>query len=343
MLDIFISTETERVMRSVGRNKTILLIGRDANRHAVNTIKYYDALPKAMHDYGDSELTQAFSVAQEFGASHVFLLNIRNQHDYIDLIDVLKQYDFAYIVPLNIHLSDFFHDANRNGKKIFYGRDYLERASQRNHSLFLMTDRHASLYEDMDQYLDEMKRKAAELHHSIPVHARASNFVFVANNLRKYPMSNVVLASLLAGDEGTYPTLKDTPVVFDIDSFDMGEAEIVYFKRSAGSGTTVENLVNFELNDPLMKSVFVGRIMRYIIRTLDMSELHGRNYTVYQKVRAEKMLETYFDGLKGWLIRDYVIENISFTREGIGVGSIECTVTIWAKSTSEKYSLLLGG
>ena len=84
--------------------------------------------------------------------------------------------------------------------------------------------------------------------------------------------------------------MKDTPVVFDIDSFDVGQTEVAYFKRN-GAGTTVENLVNFELDDPLLKSIYVGRIVRYIIRTLDMSDLHGRNYTVYQKVRAEKMLE----------------------------------------------------
>lgn len=344
MLDIFVSTETEKKLRSVEKNKTMLIIGKDTNRHAVNVIKYYDSLPKVLHDYGDSELSKGFEDAKKFSAPHVFLLNVINEHDYIDLVTVLKQYDFAYIVPLNIYISDYFHDKNRNEQKIHYGRDYIERASAYNNSLFIMTDKHASLYEDMDHFLDEMKAHVRAIRSTITMGVKAKNFAFVANNLRGYSMSNVVLASILtASDYGDYPAMKREQVIFDIDSFDIGDDEIIYFKQSELVGTTVENLVNFEKNAPILKSIFVDRIINYILRTLDLSDVAGRNYSVYQKIRAEKMLELYFDELKGWLLRDYQIESIEFIKESVGAGVLECTITVWPKSTTEKYALLIGG
>lgn len=344
MLDIFITQETERVIRSVDKNRTMLIIGSDANRFNVNTISYYDSLEKAKMEYGDSDLTKAFEVAQEIGAPHVFLLNMKNQIDYVDLIDVLKQYDFAYIVPINIYISDYFLDAGKNNKRTYYAVDYMNRASYHNNSTIIFTDQHASLYEDIDTFLEDMKVKVDEIYDSVPLHAKSNNIAFVANNLERYPMSNVVLASALCSSEpGIYPSIKKTRAVFDIDSFDIDNYEIIYFKNNVSLEVTIENLVNFNKEAMLLKSIFVDRIVKYILRTLDMSELHGKLYRAYHKVQAQRMLENYFEAIKGRMIREYTIDSIEFIHEAAGVGYMECTVSIWVNSTVGPYTLKLGG
>lgn len=343
MLDIFITQETERVVRSVDRNKTMLIIGQADKPFGINTIEYYDSSKRVVEDYGDNALSQAFQVAKAFGAPHVFLLNMENKEDYIDLIKVLRQYDFAYITPINLYLSDFFYDVSANRKKLYYVTDYMKRASFHNDSTMILTDKHASLYEHIDHFLDEMKSHVRNVSSQINGIGKGNNLVFVANNLRNYTMANVVLGSLLCQDAGEYPTLGRTPVVFDIDNFDVEPEEIVYFKNNLQGIASVENLVNFIKVDPLRKSVYVDRIVKHIVRTLDMTSLHGNLYRAYHKLRAEKMLEEYFNALTDVMIRSYKIESIQFITESIGSGYLECTISIWPKSTVGKYTLTIGG
>lgn len=342
MLEIQLDMEVQTITKITDKNKSVLIIGDATSDYALNQIKYYDSAKKVKADYKGGRLVDSFEVAKEFGAEHVFLLNIKEKIDYVEIIDILKQYDFAYIAPVNLYISDYFHDLNRGSKRVYYTQDYLERASAFNSSTLILTDKHASLYEDIDVYLDTTKEQCDAIMGRVNTGARGNNLIFVANNLKDYLYSNVVLASILAAtDFGTYPAIKECDVVFDIDDFDVGESPIVYFKHNHQTKTTIENLVNFEKFEPIFKSVYVDRILKYISRTYNLSKFHGKLYTPHQKVLIEKEIETYFDSLVGWIIRHYEIESVVFYEENIGVGRVECLVTIWPKSTTEKYRLVV--
>ena len=342
MLDIQLETEVQTIVKITDRNKSVLIIGDAKSDYALNTIKYYDSAKKVRNGYKGGRLVDAFDVAKEFGAEHVFLLNIKEKVDYIELMEILRQYDFAYIAPVSLYISDYFHDLNRDSKRVYYVQDYLERASAFNDSTLILTDKHASLYEDIDVYLNITKEQCRSIMGRVNTGVKGNNLIFVANNLRDYMYSNVVLASVLAAsDIGEYPTIKELDVVFDIDDFDVGEAPIVYFKNNYQTKTTIENLVNFEKYVPILKSVFVDRILKYITRTYDLSKYNGKLYTPHQKVLIEKEIEAYFESLEGWIIRKYEIESVVFYKENTGVGRVECLTTIWPKSTTEKYRLVV--
>ncbi|MEK5433973.1 hypothetical protein MKY88_24535, partial [Lysinibacillus sp. FSL R7-0073] len=89
------------------------------------------------------------------------------------------------------------------------------------------------------------------------------------------------------------------------------------------------------------KSVFVDRILKYISRTYDLSKYTGKLYTPHQKILIEKEIETYFESLTNWIIRKFEIETVVFYKEDVGVGRVESTVSIWPKSTTEKYRLVV--
>ncbi|MED4888978.1 hypothetical protein [Lysinibacillus fusiformis] len=342
MLDIYLETEAQTIIKIADKNKSVLIIGDADSDYALNTIKYYDSTKKARGDYKGGKLIDAFDAAKEFQAEFVFLLNLKEKVDYIDLIDILKQYDFAYITPVNLYISDYFYDLNRGNKRVYYAQDYLERASVFNDSTLILTDKHASLYEDIDVYLDEMKNQCGPITGVVNTGSKGNNLIYVANNLKDYPYSNVVLASILTTtDLGEYPSIKELDVVFDMDDFDVGEFPIVYFKNNFQTKTTIENLINFEKFNPIFKSVFVDRILKYISRTYDLSKYTGKLYTPHQKILIEKEIETYFESLTNWIIRKFEIETVVFYKEDVGVGRVESTVSIWPKSTTEKYRLVV--
>lgn len=342
MLYVQLETEVQTIVKITDKNKSVLIIGDADSDFALNTIKYYDSAKKVKAEYKGGRLVDAFDTAKEFGAEHVFLLNIKEKVDYVELMEILRQYDFAYIAPVNLYISDYFHDLNRNSKRVYYAQDYMERVSAFNDSTLIMTDKHAGLYEDIDAYLNVTKEQCSSIMSRINTGIKGNNLIFVANNLTDYMYSNVVLASILsASDTGVYPAIKELSVVFDIDDFDVGEFPIVYFKNNYQTKTTIENLVNFEKYVPILKSVFVDRILKYISRTYDLSRYNGKLYTPHQKVLIEKEIETYFDSLSGWIVRKYEIESVVFYKENTGVGRVECLISVWPKSTTEKYRLVV--
>lgn len=342
MLEVHLDQDPQYVIKYINKNKSILIIGDATKNFSLNQIKYYDSIKKVRDDYGGGSLVEGFEIAKEFKAEHVFLLNIREKDDYIDFANILKQYDFSYVVPLNLYISDYFHDLNRNGSKIYYIQDYIERVSQFNQSTFIFTDKHAELYEDIDEFLDESKKQCAAITGRIAKGSSGNNFVFIANNIFGCMYANIALASALANtDIGEHPFVESREVVFDIDDFDIGEHPIAYFKNNHLTKMTIENLVNLEKFAPILKSVFVDRIIKYIMRSFDLTKFHGRLYTPHQKILIEKEVVQYLDSLMDWVIRDYTIDLIIFEKENIGVGRVECHITIWPKSTTEKYRLVV--
>jgi len=344
MIDIITNQNSEKVIKEVDRNSTLLIAGKGATNHAINQIVYYD-LPETVYGhYGQCNLSDAFNLAKEIGAPHVFLANVKNPHDYIGLANTLRQYDFAYIVLTDIFFSDYFYDSTRNDKKVLYCQHLLEKTSSYNHSILMMTDKHASLYEDIDAYLKDMKSMIAEYKATASAKADGKNLCFVANNLRDHQLANVALASVLcAKDLSVYPRHTYGPAIFYINDFDIDGQELIYFRSNHSVGTTVENLVNFNNKIEPEKIVTVDRIAKYVKRNIDLSYFKGQPLGAYQKLRVEKALKAFLDPLIDWILKDYAIKSIRLVKVSPGAGSIEVELDILPVNSIERFSVVVEG
>lgn len=327
--------------QAINKHKNMLLIGSGETNYKLGEVTYFETSKAVLENYGNCKLTNAFITAKGFGVENIFLMNIKRQKDYFNIVTTLRQNDFAYIVPVEILLSDGYNDAYRGNKKITYVQYLLEEIGAFNDSTFVVTDKHASLYEDLDAFIDEMQELNKTFNSSITKSLQGQNLIFVANNLVNYPLANVVLASALCVcDLDIYPSLDVGQAVFTFDSSDIS-SDLVFFKNNTIAETSIENLLNFKNNGP-QKIVTIDRIIKYIKRELDFSEFKGKLFTGYQKLRIEQKLKVFLKSLKGYILEDYYIKSITSYHDTAGTVIVLNRFDIWPINSIEKCSIEIG-
>lgn len=329
-------------VKTVNRHKNMLILAEAANDYRLNEIVYYDAVETVKSLYGQSDLYEAFKAAKDIGAPHVFLANINSKEDYIDMIDVIQHYDFTYIVPIGVKFSDSFYNPDLE-RPMTYSELYAEHIGQTCSSIILMTDHHANLYEDVDHFLDDMGIKIDTFK---SVAQRALQYGrcigFVANNLADYKYANVaVAASLCATVLSSYPTYDFGDAVFDIDDFDIGGRELIYFKNNLLTTTSIENLKNFRMDLDAAKLINVDRVIRFIERELDLSDYRGKFYTEYVKLKIYNLLTEFFEGIMNDAIRSYQITSVEFVRTSPSAGTIVNTFSIAPINSLEEFDIAM--
>jgi hypothetical protein len=296
----------------VNKHETMLLIGKAANNYALKEVVYSESYDDVVEKYGESELTACFKQAKDLGAPYVFLINVQKDQDYIDVVNMVKECDFTYVIFTSLLLSDTFgdtYDRTRIHSTIAYflgsiGRDTI--------STFIVTDKHANLYEDVDAFIDSYTETRDNFINFCSTRANLGNVIFVMNNLRNYSLASVPLAAALCTSYITeYPTsdyFGDT--VFDIDRWDLKSTDIAYFRANEVRETTVENLLTLNREGGPEKIVFVDRIMKYLKRELDFSEFKGKKYTAHRKLLFQEKLKQYLEQIKGKIIKDYRLDSV---------------------------------
>lgn len=306
----------------VDKHSNLLLIGKGKTNYSLKKVSYETNYEEVLEKYGESDLSRAFKIAQDLGASAIFMMNLKNSYDYFDIKETIKQGDFTYIVPVSIYMSDTFTDAYKGGKFTSYLAYLLSLVSVKgNESIIIATDKHASLYEDIDAYLEGMSSAQDIFQRSYGGGMNMENIIFIANNSAKNDMANVMLAAALcAADIPEYPTGDFGEAIFDIDSFD-NPGTWAYFKNHADAQSTVENLINF-LPKCSEKIVTVSRILKMIKREIDFSEFCGKAYSEYQRMRIERKLDLYLGGLKDYVIYQYKINSVQGFKDKFHKGTI---------------------
>lgn len=303
----------------INKHKNMLIIGKGANDFALKEVALATNYDKVLEQYGDSDLTKAYKAAADIGAPYIYLMNVQKDQDYFDVLEVLKQNDFTYIVFCSLVLSDTFQKVNDGGQIHYFFSYYLGYMGLNHRSVILVTDKHASLYEDIDSYLDEMNSIQTQFVNHCSSRANLQNIIFVANNLEDYEKANVPLAAALcASDIADYPTSDSFgKAIFDIDSWD-NPGDMAYFKSHTVRETTIENLLNFDQDYEPEKIVYVNRILKCLAREMDFTEFKGTLYSAYQKDLFEQKLTKYMDSVIGTLIKDYQIESINVYKDDPG-------------------------
>lgn len=294
----------------------MLILGKAATTFARKEIVYCNDLDAVKESYGDSELTDAYEQAKSLGAPYVSLMNLMDYQDYFDVIEALKQTDFTYIVFASLLLSDTFIDSASGGRHRsmlayllgYVGRDHI--------TTFIVTDKHASLYEDIDAFLKDMHSVQDTFLKCCSSRADLQNLIFVGNNLSAYKNAAVVLAAMLcATPVNEYPVSTQLgESIFHIDWWDE-PGDMAYFRSNVSRETAAENLLNMKRETEPDKVVFIDRIEKYLRREMDFSEFRGRPYTKYQKLLFSQKLTNYLDSLVGFILREYSIKSIEVHKD----------------------------
>lgn len=344
MITIKTYQKSSKQYKDIYSINSILIIGPAATENKLNEI-YKPYNTKNMTDiYGDSKLTYAYYDAVNSGATNVFVLNVFKTTDYIDCIDLIKHYDFSYIVPINLNLSDKFY-SERYSKDMYYAEYYLKEFSDNVNSQIIFTDSYAEYYENISAYLEDMHLKVnkfkEDCYYLLTNYGK--NLLFCLNNLVTSNNANVVLASALAETiPGNYPDAINLKAIFDLNSNDIYLNEIIYFKNNDLINTSIENLKNFEINSNPNKLVTINAVIRYIEKSIDLNNIIGKYYNEYLKIYVLDSLNTMFRKMININIRDFKITNIQFVKNTkTRTGYFLVDITIYFLNLLEDISLQL--
>ena len=197
------------------------------------------------------------------------------------LSDKIIHYDFDYFIPIDIYLSDKFYNPITN-KEQYYAEYFLEQFALVNSlTTTIMTERHASLYKDFDQYISTMTKIETEFKEefehekSVFLEQNGNNLNFVYNNLNNIPFSNVVFGALyVIRDYAKYLSpLSGVSVVFDLDYNDIQGLRAMYFKTNYYAGnTTLENPMNFRTSNDIYANALIDDVIKRAIKSIDLEK-----------------------------------------------------------------------
>ena len=291
---------------------SILLIGEGKTTYGINKIMEQHSEKLVKNLYGEnSDLVQAFLLAKKIGVEKIYLANVKTNTSCIDIMQSAKQYNFTYIVPINIRFSDKVYNRQLN-RKLTYTEVFMKIICAFTESILVMTDNHASLYETIDDYLDDMFLKIENFKtEAFSVLENGRQLWFVANNLSNTKFANVILAAVMCVNQlPEYPTYDFSDAIFDIDANDIGHNELIYFKNNMHTFTTVENFVNFHNEQNAYKIALIDMTIRELNNRLDLSYFSGKLFNNQLKLKLKSILQDFLNAQKGKLIRDYKIISI---------------------------------
>lgn len=316
----------------ISKHSNMLIIGKATVPANIGEISYETNYDDVVEKYGESDISRAFKIAQEYGCNDIFVMNLRTSFHYLDCTDLLKDYDFTYIVPVSVYVSDTMNDPYHNDIQYSYVTYLLSKISNsvNCNSVIVATDKHASLYETMDDFIDEMNFNVSYITDGSTNKMKLNNVIFVANNLKDTKYANVVLAaSLCYAPLSQYPSGEYGDTVFDIDTWD-GLKEVALFKPHTNNSTTVENLLNLQ-KEGATKIVYIDRIIKALQREIEFTEFIGKGYTEYRRLKIEEKLAKYLDTQIGVTIYDYNIDLVQgiIDRSNPGTVIVKCDFTVW--------------
>lgn len=323
-------------------NHSILIIGQSDIR-GVGIVKEFDTYEACAAYYGsDSTVSKAYATAKFLGVPKIYTTVYHVYSDFTALVNVISQNDFGYIVPVDIYISQDYNNPYRGNIRTSYLQYLLEQMPYDSNNIFVVTDKHASLYEDIDAFLDAMRGNIARLKSRLLQSVNLRNLIYVDNNLVDYEWANVIVGSLLAiSDIPNYPEVPiDKSIgdpIFTIAPIDVSD-EQVYFAKHADGSVSIENLLNFDAKGTL-KPVVVDKIIRYMLRIFDFHEFLGKPYNELRRVRIQNKLKDYLENWVGYIIAEYAIDSVTAEYDAKHPGTVRilCRYRVRPKNTIEWY------
>lgn len=332
-----IDTQYDRYIKLDNTKKNILILGNAETRNERNNIINPINIDNAKTIYGeDSPLYKAYVTAFSITEMpNIYTVNCYTIDDYIDIMYKVIQYDFNFIVPIGIDFREVLYASDIDKEK-YYSSIVLDMMYESESlSTLIMTDYHASDYEDIDYFLNDQKEVMNNFINNTDnletLNNEGSNFVFVLNMLEGIEKANVVLAAMLSiNDSSQYLDYINLKPVYDLDKPDLPTyCNYVYFKHNyALNKTNAENLVNFRLKDDIYKKILIDELIKEVIRALDFNEYRGKIYTKYVDLQIKT---TITNSLKPFIkkkFKSYTLKNIRFVKLNTNTGYIYVELSI---------------
>ena len=316
MIKIKTYSKTTNSLSNINLTDSILIIGRGGNERKLNEIYKPKGTADMFNIFGECDLYYSYVDAVNLGASNIFIINAYKTTDFIDCVKNIKFYNFSYIVPIGINISDKFY-SNEYNKEMYYAEYYISEFSENTNSQIIFTDEHAEFYENITHFMDDMNNKIFKFKESTSylMELFGSNLLFSLNSLVSIKYSNVALASILSNTiPGNYPNEINAKSVFDLNYNDILENEIIYFKNNYIVNTSIENLNNFRTTYDANKLVVINSVIKYIEKTIDLSNIIGKYYNEYLKIYISDNLNKTLKKMINVNIKDYSIDNITFIK-----------------------------
>ena len=215
----------------------------------------------------------------------------------------------------------------------------------------IMTERHASLYKDFDQYISTMTKIETEFKEefehekSVFLEQNGNNLNFVYNNLNNIPYSNVVLGALyVIRDYAKYLSpLSGVSVVFDLDYNDIQGLRAMYFKTNYYAGnTTLENPMNFRTSNDIYANALIDDVIKRAIKSINLEKYKGRLYNQYIAIQIESEVVKALNSMKGKLFKEYTINRVGFKKTDATSGYIIIDYSFVPYGTLESISVIMG-
>lgn len=323
-------------------HKSFLLVGIGARKKYYMEIVRPESSEEAHDAFGECDLTDSFDILFDgHEDADIFVMNVGSLHDFLDASMLLQNYNFSYVVPVDIGISSSFADPLvETQQQTYYLQYFIRKSRLSDDTVVLATDNHASLYEDIDAFLDDMNEKLQGFKANTGTNDIRKNIVFVMNNVAGVPYANVVLARMILNSEANeYPYEdRNRRAVFDIDTTDK-ISDMAYFKSHADGSFTVENLLNlYPLESPL-KIFTAWRICCYVGRNLSFEDFVGSAYTMYKKQQIASEVESYLGKIVGDLITAYKIDDVYAEEDFLHPGTVNVVVKYSIKpvGSSERF------
>lgn len=348
MSDYKISNKAKKKQVLDPSKKNILIIGSSNNNNQSKVILNPANIETARQLYGeDNDLFRAYKLAYEItNDSNVYTVNCPMSTDFIEIIDTIVNYNFSYIVPIDIFLQDTFINPI-NEKKTYFCNYYIERLGVvDNLATLIMTDRPSYLYESIDDFLLEIE-SIFEEYQSASSHLLdqyGANMVFVLNNLNESYYSNVLLAATLSINTfNKYPDSVSFKTHFDIDELDINNTNFSYFKYCENTDScTIENLKNLRPEEDIYKWVLIDEAIKHVIRNLDLDDFKGKYYTPYVKTQMNIRIKQILESMRNVVFRQYTIESIQFVKTAPAVGYMSIKISFVPYGTLERINIVMG-
>lgn len=326
--------------------KNILLLGKsvDSNNRCeiINPVTRANALAL----FGKSDLYVAYSNAKKITNDHnIYCTNCYTMSDYLNIMSVISQYEFDFIVPIGINIDDKFY--NSVSKKQEYFTDFFLNNFETTKSIstLVMTGIHADNYNDMESYLEILNSSITKFKKdSTSISKNGTNLIFTANCIKNVKYANVITAAILSiNDSSVYPEPIECELCYDLLRSDIeGANEIIYFANNhITHKVTIENLVNFKTKSDIYKNVLINQLIKQIIKLIDLEEYKGRLYNSYVKLQIQNKLTKLLNLHINKLFKSYSINQIGFIKTGPAVGIIYVEISIVPYGSLEKVNIIM--
>lgn len=254
--------------------RRLLIIGRSmVNKHHLTIVDVSLSDPYIL--FGNCELSKACDTAKNNGASVIHAMAIESDTDYVHAANIVCDMQYDYIVPL-ISMDKQFYDGASN-RSYTYASYFMTTSYGKTDSTYLFTCTHASLFEQIDDYLSYLKQCTETINTRLinGANINGRNIVFVENGIVDNLHANVLIASrLCASSLNEHPTIKKVETVFTIHPFDMSEINACYVSSNS-TQSTIKHLINFSDDEDMCRYVIVNDLVKDIFHNLNFEDILG--------------------------------------------------------------------